>query len=780
MIRYFDLPGPVGAACLCLALAAFPSLYGQHLQPSINSLSPSAAVAGSPGIALSINGANFQPGCSALWNTTPLPVTYVSSALVTANVPASLLAGVGVVSVSVTNPDGTVSNLSSFTITAAQIVITSTTLPQAKQGLPYSATLSVSGGVAPYTWTAVDTLPAGLTLSSGGTITGTPTVSGAFTFTVRVTDSLKLTTIQALSLAIAATPLTISNDPALPAAVIGKAYTVTFNPIGGTPPYHWGLTGTVPSGLSLNPNTGILSGTPTVAGANSFTIAVSDSTGISASKVFSLAVNAQPVTITTSATLLGGTVGSAYAQTFAATGGTTPYRWSITNGAVAGLAMDAGTGLLSGTPSAAGAFSITVQVADSAGQTATGVFSLSVTLPVISITTASPLPAGTVGVVYTQRFTAGGGTQPYTWSVTGAPAGFTMESAAGVLSGTPAAAESLSFTVQVSDKNGATTSKSFALTINPGALSITTDLQLPDAAIASAYDVMLAAAGGVPPYTWTSNGLPDGLALDPNTGEITGTPLAVGPLVFTARVTDAAKSSVLALFHITVNVPALPAITIAGLPNTAKPADQSQIKLGLGSAYTLDLTGRLILSFAADTGPGDSTIQFSSGGRSVDFTIPAGSTDAKFSVSNLGLQTGTVAGTITVSTQLLTAGVDITPNPAPAQKIRVERAAPVIASAHLVRSGSGFSIQITGYATSREMTQAVFQFKSSSGTLTQSQITIPIGSLFGTWFQDPASARFGSQFLFVQPFNVQGDATAITPDTVTLTNGVGSTTANVN
>lgn len=133
MIRHFDLAWSARAA-LCLAFAAAANLSGQLLQPSINSLSPSAAVVGSPNTTVSISGANFQPGCSALWNTTPLPATYVSSSLVTVNVPSFLLAGVGVVSISVINPSGTVSNLSSFTITAAQIVITSSTLPAAKQG----------------------------------------------------------------------------------------------------------------------------------------------------------------------------------------------------------------------------------------------------------------------------------------------------------------------------------------------------------------------------------------------------------------------------------------------------------------------------------------------------------------------------------------------------------------------------------------------------------------------------------------------------------------------
>ena len=137
--------------------------------------------------------------------------------------------------------------------------------------------------------------------------------SGSFTFTVRVTDTLKLTTIQALSLNISATPLTISTNPTLPAAVIGKVYTADVHTSGGTQPYHWG-PGTPPAGLSLDPNTGVLSGTPTATGAYSFTIAVSDNSGTTTSKIFGLTVNAPPLTISTATTLLAGTVGAAYSR----------------------------------------------------------------------------------------------------------------------------------------------------------------------------------------------------------------------------------------------------------------------------------------------------------------------------------------------------------------------------------------------------------------------------------------------------------------------------------
>ena len=165
MTRLFRLCPP-HAAALYLVLAASMTLSAQGVKPALNSLSPSAAVAGSGPLTVNVNGSGFQPGCSALWNATTLPVSYVSSTLLTMSVPAFLLSAAGTISVSITNPAGAVSNLSVFTISAEQILINTKTLPKAKQGIPYSATLSVTGGISPYTWTTVDALPSGLTLTS--------------------------------------------------------------------------------------------------------------------------------------------------------------------------------------------------------------------------------------------------------------------------------------------------------------------------------------------------------------------------------------------------------------------------------------------------------------------------------------------------------------------------------------------------------------------------------------------------------------------------------------
>ncbi len=289
----------------------------------------------------------------------------------------------------------------------------------------------------------------------------------------------------------------------------------------------------------------------------------------------------------------------------------------------------------------------------------------------------------------------------------------------------------------------------------------------------------VSAVGGTPPYSWTANGLPAGLTLDAGSGSISGSLQAAGPLTFTVTVTDSARANATGLFHINVGVPPPPPVTLSGLPDSSNPGDQPQVQLSIASAYPFAITGQLTLSFAPEVGTGDSTIQFVTGGRTVTFTIPAGATNAQFPVSSLGLQTGTVAGTITVTAQQLKTGsLDITPSPAPSISTRVSRAAPVIVSAKLIRNGTGFNIQITGYSTAREITQATFSFKAlGASTLQQSQVTVQLGTLFSAWYQNSASITFGSQFLFTQPFTIQGDATMVAPDTVTLANSLGSSSA---
>jgi hypothetical protein len=179
------------------------------------------------------------------------------------------------------------------------------------------------------------------------------------------------------------------------------------------------------------------------------------------------------VVITTTSPLVGGVLGSAYTNTLAATGGSTPYSWAITAGAVPGLALDT-NGVVSGTPTTVGTNLFTVQVKESTGSTATKQFTLIIAATAPGITTASPLPNGAIGSAYSQTLLAAGGTMPYTWALIAGtlPGGLTMNGA-GVISGTPTNYGTFTLTVQVTDYAGLTGTNIFSIHISVPELDIT-------------------------------------------------------------------------------------------------------------------------------------------------------------------------------------------------------------------------------------------------------------------------------------------------------------------
>ena len=174
----------------------------------------------------------------------------------------------------------------------------------------------------------------------------------------------------------AQSPLTILNN-GFPIGAVGQSYAQALSASGGTQPYSWSATGQIPPGLVVN-SVGTISGTPRTGGTYSFTLTVVDVRQATASKALSIVISGPgpaPLTVTTT-TLPAGAVGQSYSQTLAATGGTPPYQWSAGTGFPAFLTLDAASGTISGTPTAAGVYIFSVVVTDSANLSATGTVSL--------------------------------------------------------------------------------------------------------------------------------------------------------------------------------------------------------------------------------------------------------------------------------------------------------------------------------------------------------------------------------------------------------------------
>jgi hypothetical protein len=244
--------------------------------------------------------------------------------------------------------------------------ISTTTLPDAAIGINYSQTLQATGGTPPYTW-AAQGLPSGITLNpSTGTLQGTATAPSTQTISVTATDSAQATAHASLALTV--DNLVISNTT-LPSGVVGVAYSTVLGVSGGQTSLVWGISaGSLPAGLTLNPNSGLISGTPTGAGTSVFTVNVTYTpSGINVQKQFSLIVSlTSGLTITTSATLPAAIINTAYTQTLAATGGKPPYTWSVVAGTLPSQIHLSSAGVFTGTPPVAGTSTFTIGVTDSA------------------------------------------------------------------------------------------------------------------------------------------------------------------------------------------------------------------------------------------------------------------------------------------------------------------------------------------------------------------------------------------------------------------------------
>lgn len=438
--------------------------------------------------------------------------------------------------------------------------ITVSSPPTGYLNTSYSATLSASGALAPFTFAPYNgnPLPPGLSLAANGTISGTPTTKGNFSFSVVATDAspgpngpyfkvvpLSITVLDPPPITgpVSVTVAYDSTNNSVPLNITGGAATSVAVAAQAT---HGTATASGTS-ITYTPNTAY-------AGPDTFTYTASNSVG-SSPAAGTVTVTVSPPSITVSpGSVPSGTVNALYAGvTFTASGGTGSFTYSLQGGAgtlPAGMGLSA-SGVLSGTPTQAGDFNITVIAADttsgpSAPYHGSHTYTLHIAAPPITITPSSVANA-TVGQSYSQAFTATGGTAPYSFALTGPlPTGMQFDQVSGTLSGTPTTAGDFAFTIKATD------AQSFSSSDVPYSLHVTAIAPQPPsitgatAAPASASISFTAPSdtGGSPITKYTVTSSPGGLQMDGTSSPIVVSGLTNGTAyTFTITATNVAGPS---------------------------------------------------------------------------------------------------------------------------------------------------------------------------------------------------------------------------------------------
>ncbi len=231
--------------------------------------------------------------------------------------------------------------------------------------------------------------------------------------------------------------------------------------------------------------------------------------------------------------------------------------------------------------------------------------------------------------------------------------------------------------------------------------------------------------------------------------------------------------------------PPLPAYEFEGQPASPGAFQQATIGLTLASPYALAIQGTLTLAYASSAFTIDPAVQFSTGNRIVNFTVPANSTHAIFSNNSnqVQLQTGTVASTITVTPSFsLAGGYDLKPGTPAILSWTIPEASPDLVSVKISGAGTNaFTIELTGFSTARTLSTIHCAFSPAAGSMAQAvTVTIDAEQAFSAWYGSAASQQFGSQFTATVPFTMQSNPASTSSSnsyqsvTVSLSNSLGT------
>ncbi len=413
-------------------------------------------------------------------------------------------------------------------------------------------TLDLGGGIADTL--AIGTQPTHGTASVSGlaiTYTPTPGYSGSDSFTYTATNVTGTST--AATVTITVTAPTLSFAPAagtLTRGIVGTAYDgVTIAASAGTAPYRYAVaSGALPAGLALDGTNGRISGTPTTAGTDNFTVTATDTNNATGTASYSISIAIQAPTANN------------VRATVAASSAANPITLDLGGGATDSVSVVAqpthGTAAVSGlaitytpTPGYSGSDSFTYVATNATGTSPAATVAITVTAPTLTFSPpAGALATGTAGAAYSGgAVTASAGTAPYRYAVTSGqlPAGLALDGATGAIGGIPTRAGNHDFTVTATDANNAVGTARYSIAIGAAPVDFTFEPPagtLTDAMAGEDYSQPIAAKGGAGPmlYRLASGALPKGMVLNVSTGELTGplAPDAGGSYTFAIEVRD--------------------------------------------------------------------------------------------------------------------------------------------------------------------------------------------------------------------------------------------------
>ena len=250
-------------------------------------------------------------------------------------------------------------------------------------------------------------------------------------------------------------------------------------------------------------------------------------------------------------------------------------------------------------------------------------------------------------------------------------------------------------------------------------------------------------------------------------------PQATTPGTDVLTVLDTASGTMSGALNLKVTPPIADAVL--SVPAQSTSGQQPSVNLQLTAAYPVPITGVLTLSFQPSSGQAvsDPAVQLSTGGSTLTFTVPANST----ALPSVSVDTGTLAGTLTLTLSLTAAGVDVTPAAARTATIAIPGQVPEIQSGQVsfTQSGSTLTVTVVGYSNTRDMAQAIFTFTAAPGSsLATNSLTLPATTLFADWFNQSASFSNGSNFTYSQTFNLSDPSAVVSGVSVQLVNSVGA------